>query len=65
MVRRQFAGQQMMEQEEVDLIAMMNGSAIDTILNGNAPFDIVWNEAICEGGVRLACTDGMSQSKAP
>ena len=44
--------QQMMEQEEVDLIAMMNGRAIDTILNGNAPFDIVWNEAICEGGVQ-------------
>ena len=44
--------QQMMEQGEVDLIAMMNGRAIDTILNGNAPFDIVWNEAICEGGVQ-------------
>jgi putative spermidine/putrescine transport system substrate-binding protein len=44
--------QQMMEQEEVDLIAMMNGRAIDTILNGHAPFEIVWNEAICEGGVQ-------------
>jgi putative spermidine/putrescine transport system substrate-binding protein len=42
--------QQMMEQEEVDLIAMMNGRAIDTILNGHAPFEIVWNEAISEGG---------------
>jgi putative spermidine/putrescine transport system substrate-binding protein len=44
--------QQMMEQEEVDLIGMMNGRAIDTILNGHAPFEIVWNEAICEGGVQ-------------
>jgi putative spermidine/putrescine transport system substrate-binding protein len=44
--------QQMMEQEEVDLIAMMNGRAIESIRNANAPFEIVWNEAICEGGVQ-------------
>jgi putative spermidine/putrescine transport system substrate-binding protein len=42
--------QQLMEQEEVDLIAMMNGRATDCILNAKAPFEIVWNEAICEGG---------------
>jgi putative spermidine/putrescine transport system substrate-binding protein len=42
--------QQMMEQEEVDLIAMMNGRATETILHSKAPFEIVWNEAICEGG---------------
>src|SRR5262245_15299326 len=30
--------QQLMEQEEVDLIGMMNGRAIDSILNGGAPF---------------------------
>jgi putative spermidine/putrescine transport system substrate-binding protein len=44
--------QQMMAQEEVDLIAMMNGRAIDTIRNGHAPFEIVWNEAISEGGAQ-------------
>jgi putative spermidine/putrescine transport system substrate-binding protein len=44
--------QQLMEQEEVDLIAMMNGRATDSILNAKAPFEIVWNEAICEGGVQ-------------
>ena len=38
--------QQLMEQEEVDIIAMMNGRAIDSILNSKAPFEIVWNEAI-------------------
>jgi putative spermidine/putrescine transport system substrate-binding protein len=44
--------QQLMEQEEVDLIGMMNGRAIDSILNGGAPFEIVWNEAISEGGAQ-------------
>jgi putative spermidine/putrescine transport system substrate-binding protein len=44
--------QQLMEQEEVDLIAMMNGRATDSILNAKAPFEIVWNEAICEGGAQ-------------
>jgi len=44
--------QQLMEQEEVDVIAMMNGRATDSILNAKAPFEIVWNEAICEGGAQ-------------
>jgi len=44
--------QQLMEQEEVDIIAMMNGRATESILNAKAPFEIVWNEAICEGGVQ-------------
>ena len=44
--------QQLMEQEEVDLIAMMNGRATESILNAKAPFEIVWNEAICEGGIQ-------------
>jgi putative spermidine/putrescine transport system substrate-binding protein len=44
--------QQLMEQEEVDLIAMMNGRATDSILNAKAPFEMVWNEAICEGGAQ-------------
>jgi putative spermidine/putrescine transport system substrate-binding protein len=42
--------QQLMEQEEVDIIAMMNGRATESILNHHAPFEMVWNEAICEGG---------------
>ncbi len=44
--------QQLLEQEEVDLIAMMNGRATESILDHHAPFEIVWNEAICEGGVQ-------------
>jgi putative spermidine/putrescine transport system substrate-binding protein len=44
--------QQLMEQEEVDVIAMMNGRATDSILNAKAPFEIVWNEAVCEGGAQ-------------
>lgn len=44
--------QQLMEQEEVDIIAMMNGRASESILNHHAPFEIVWNGAICEGGVQ-------------
>jgi putative spermidine/putrescine transport system substrate-binding protein len=44
--------QQLMEQEEIDLIAMMNGRASESILDHHAPFEIVWNEAICEGGVQ-------------
>lgn len=42
--------QQLLEQEEVDLIAMMNGRAAESILTHNAPFEMVWNEAIYEGG---------------
>jgi putative spermidine/putrescine transport system substrate-binding protein len=44
--------QQLLEQEEVDLIAVMNGRATESILEHHAPFEIVWNEAICEGGVQ-------------
>ena len=44
--------QQLMEQEEVDIIAMMNGRAIESIRNAKAPFEIVWNEAISEGGAQ-------------
>jgi putative spermidine/putrescine transport system substrate-binding protein len=42
--------QQLMEQDEVDIIAMMNGRATESILNHHAPFEMIWNEAICEGG---------------
>jgi putative spermidine/putrescine transport system substrate-binding protein len=42
--------QELMEQEEVDIIAMMNGRATESILNHHAPFEMTWNEAICEGG---------------
>jgi putative spermidine/putrescine transport system substrate-binding protein len=42
--------QQLMEQEEVDLIGMMNGRATESIRDHHAPFEMVWNEAICEGG---------------
>jgi putative spermidine/putrescine transport system substrate-binding protein len=45
-------GQQLMAQEEVDLIAMVNGRATETILNAKAPYEIIWNEAICEGGIQ-------------
>src|SRR5215470_14283626 len=41
--------QQLMAQEEVDLIAIVNGRASESIINGHAPFEIVWNEAICSG----------------
>jgi len=44
--------QQLMGQEEVDIIAMMNGRAIESILNSKAPFEIVWNEAITERGAQ-------------
>ncbi len=41
--------QQLMEQEEVDLIMMANGRATQSILEHKAPFEIVWNEALCDG----------------
>ncbi len=44
--------QQLIEQEEIDLIAMMNGRATESIRDHHAPFEIVWNEAICEGGAQ-------------
>jgi putative spermidine/putrescine transport system substrate-binding protein len=43
-------GQQLMEQEEVDIIAMMNGRATQSIIDHHAAFAMVWNQAICEGG---------------
>jgi len=41
--------QQLMVQEEVDLISIVNGRAVESILNHKAPFEIVWNEAIWTG----------------
>jgi putative spermidine/putrescine transport system substrate-binding protein len=41
--------QQLMAQEEVDLIAVVNGRASESIINHHAPFEMVWNEAICSG----------------
>jgi len=41
--------QQLMEQEEVDLIMMANGRATQSIRDHKAPFEIVWNEALCDG----------------
>ena len=41
--------QQLMEQEEVDLIHMTNGRATQSILDHNAPFALVWNEATYAG----------------
>jgi putative spermidine/putrescine transport system substrate-binding protein len=42
--------QQMMHQEEVDLIAMMDGRANESILTQRAPFTIVWNQGLSIGG---------------
>jgi putative spermidine/putrescine transport system substrate-binding protein len=42
--------QQLMEQDDVDIIAMMNGRATESIRDHQAPFEMIWNEAICEGG---------------
>lgn len=42
--------QQLMEEEEIDIIAMMNGRATESIRDHHAPYEMVWNEAICEGG---------------
>jgi len=36
-------------QEEVDLIMMANGRATQSIRDHKAPFEIVWNEALCDG----------------
>ena len=40
--------QQLIQDEEVDLIAMWNGRAIDSIKKG-APYEIVWNQALFGG----------------
>src|SRR5262249_6935279 len=42
--------QALMEQQEVDLIAVMDGRASETIANSGAPYQIVWNEQISTGG---------------
>jgi spermidine/putrescine-binding protein len=44
--------QQLIEQEEVDLIGAMNRRATESILDHGAQFEIVWNEAVCEGGTQ-------------
>ena len=41
--------QQLMEQDEVDLIHMTNGRATQSILDHNAQFKMVWNEAVYAG----------------
>ena len=40
----------MMQQEEVDLIAMMDGRANESILTQGAQFTIVWNQGLSIGG---------------
>jgi putative spermidine/putrescine transport system substrate-binding protein len=42
--------QQLIQDQEVDLIAMWNGRATDSIGNG-APYEIVWNQAAYNGDV--------------
>ncbi len=37
--------QQLIQDQEVDLIAMWNGRATDSITNNGAPYQIVWNQA--------------------
>ena len=57
--------QALIEQQEVDLIAAMDGRATDTIVNSEAPFEIVWNEPICEGGSRAgSCRSAVPIRKA-
>jgi putative spermidine/putrescine transport system substrate-binding protein len=41
--------QQLMEQEEVDLIYMTNGRATQSILDHQAAFEMIWNQAIYAG----------------
>ena len=43
--------QQVIQDEEVDLIAMWNGRASDSILNKGANYEIVWNQALYQGEV--------------
>lgn len=42
--------QQLIQDQEVDLIAMWNGRASDSIANG-APYQIVWNQAAYNGDI--------------
>ena len=42
--------QALMEQQEVDLIASMDGRASDAIVSNGAPFEIVWHQQISSAG---------------
>jgi putative spermidine/putrescine transport system substrate-binding protein len=41
--------QALMERQEVDLMAVMDGRASETIATSNAPYQVVWNEQISTG----------------
>jgi putative spermidine/putrescine transport system substrate-binding protein len=41
--------QALMERQEVDLLAVMDGRASETIAISNAPYQVVWNEQISTG----------------
>jgi len=43
--------QQLIQDQEVDLIAMWNGRATDSITNNGAPYQIVWNQAAYNGDI--------------
>ncbi|HYB70234.1 MAG TPA: ABC transporter substrate-binding protein [Candidatus Bathyarchaeia archaeon] len=43
--------QQLIQDQEVDLIAMWNGRATDSITNNGAPYQIVWNQAAYNGEI--------------
>jgi putative spermidine/putrescine transport system substrate-binding protein len=43
--------QQLIQDQEVDLIAMWNGRASDSIVNNGAPYQIVWNQAAYNGDI--------------
>lgn len=43
--------QQLVRDEEVDLAVMWNGRASDTIVNGDANYEIVWNQALYNGPI--------------
>ena len=43
--------QQLIQDQEVDLIAMWNGRASDSILNNGAPYQMVWNQAAYNGEI--------------
>lgn len=42
--------QALVEQQEVDLVAMMDGRATDTIVGNNVPYEVVWNQQISSAG---------------
>jgi putative spermidine/putrescine transport system substrate-binding protein len=43
--------QQLIQDQEVDLIAMWNGRATDSITNNSAPYAMVWNQAAYNGEI--------------